>query len=74
MSDNLITAVVSIVLAIIGLASLSVVLSKNANTSGVLQSAAQGLSTDIGAAVAPIGGGGLGSLSMPTLSAGNGFQ
>lgn len=72
MSDQLVTAIVSIVLAIIGLAALSVVLSKNANTTGVLQSASAGLSTDIGAAVAPVSGSGLGSLTLPSLG-GNGL-
>jgi hypothetical protein len=73
MSNDLITAMVSVVTALIGLAALSVVLSKNANTSGVIQAGAGGLSTDIGAAVAPISGGGLGSLTMPTIGTGNGL-
>jgi len=73
MSDNLITAMVAVVTAIIGLAALSVVLSPNAQTSNVLKAASGGLSTDIGAAVAPVSGGGLGSISMPQLGAlGNG--
>ena len=74
MSDQLITALVSIVLAIIGLAALSVVLSKQANTSGVIQAASGGLSTDIGAAVAPVTSGGMGGMSLPSLpSIGNGL-
>lgn len=75
MSDNLVTAVVSIVLAIIGLASLSVLLSPNAQTSNVIKSASGGLATDIMAATGPVtGGGGLGGgLSYGGLSAlGNG--
>ena len=71
MSENLVTAMVSIVVAIIGLAALSVVLSPKASTSQVLGAASQGLSTDITAAVSPVSGGGLGAL--PSLSmAGNG--
>jgi hypothetical protein len=74
MSDNLTTGIVSIVIAIIGLASLSVILSKNANTAGVLQAASGGLSTDIQAATGPVTGGlgGLGSLAAPSLSNGLG--
>lgn len=71
MSDSLTTAIVSIVLAIISLASLSVILSKNANATGVIQAASGGLAQDIGAAVAPVSGG-LGSLTLPSLS-GNGI-
>lgn len=74
MSDNLTTGIVSIVIAIIGLASLSVILSKNANTGSVIQAATGGLGTDIQAATAPVSGGlgGLPSLgSAPSLS--NGF-
>ena len=67
MGKETIDSIVSIVTAIIGLAILSVILSKNANTAGVLQAASQGLSTDISAAVSPVSGGGLGSLSIPTM-------
>jgi hypothetical protein len=53
--------VVTIATAIVGVAILAVIVSKNANTSGVIQSAGNALSTDIGAAVSPVtGGGGLG--------------
>lgn len=56
MSDSLITAVVSIVLGIIGLAALATVFSPRANTSKVIGAASQGLGYDIGAAVAPVTG------------------
>jgi hypothetical protein len=70
MSDNLVTAIVSIVLAIIGLASLSVILSPNAQTSNVIKSASGGLATDIQAATGPVTGGGLGGgLSFGGLAA-----
>jgi hypothetical protein len=76
MGEHLTTALVSVVLAIISLAALATVLSKQANTSSVIQAASAGLSTDIGAATAPVTGasssGGLGSLpSLPSL--GNGL-
>ena len=71
MSENLVTALVSIVVAIIGLATLSVILSPKASTSAVIGAGSQGLATDITAAVSPVAGGGLGAL--PTLSmTGNG--
>lgn len=74
MSDNLVTAIVSIVLAIIGLASLATILSSNAQTSNVIKAASGGLATDIQAATGPVTGGmgGLGGLSAPSLS--NGIQ
>jgi hypothetical protein len=73
-SDQLITGMVTVVMAIISLAALSVLVSKNANTSGVIQAASGGLSTDIGAAVSPVTGGS-GGLSMPSLPSltGNGY-
>lgn len=74
MSDNLITAMVSVVVALIGLAALATVLSPQAQTSQVLGAGSQGLATDIKAAVSPVSGGGLGSLTaLPTLSTGNGI-
>lgn len=66
MSDQLITAIVSVVLGIIGLATLAVILSPQAQTSQVTKAASQGLATDIAAAVAPVTGGG-GGLSLPSL-------
>jgi hypothetical protein len=67
MSDKLLGGVVSIVTAIIGVAILSVILSKNANTVGVIGAAAGGLAKDLEAATAPItGGSSFSNLSMPT--------
>jgi hypothetical protein len=74
MSENLVTALVSIVVALIGLAALATVLSPKAATSQVIGAGSQGLATDITAAVSPVAGGGLGSLpslSMPSM--GNGL-
>jgi hypothetical protein len=58
MSDQLLTSVVTVVMAIIGVAILAVLVSKNANTSGVIGAASKGLSMDLGAALSPIAGGG----------------
>lgn len=48
--------VVSIVVAIIGLATLSVILSSSAKTSSVIQASTSGLSTLIQTAVSPVSG------------------
>lgn len=57
---------IAIVVAIIGLATLSVILSKQANTVGVIQAGSQGLSSLINAAVAPVSGfGGLSTGIQP---------
>ena len=61
MSEQLINSIVTIVVAIIGLATLAVVLSRGANTAGVISSASKGLATDIKAAVSPLSFGGLGA-------------
>ncbi len=63
MSDNLITALVSIVVAIIGLAALATVLSPKAQTAQVVQAGSAGLATDIAAATSPVSGG-LSSVSV----------
>lgn len=47
---------VTVVMAIIGLAMLSVILSRNSNTAGVIQAGASGLGNTIGAATASITG------------------
>lgn len=52
--------VVTIATAIVGVAILAVIVSKNANTAGVIQAGGQALSTDIGAAVSPVTGGSMG--------------
>lgn len=60
MGDNLVSGAVSIALAIVGIAIIAVLVSKQANTSGVITSAASGFASDISAAVSPITGGGFG--------------
>lgn len=70
MSDNLSTGIVSVALAIIGVATLAVIFSKNANTSGVINAGGTALAQDINAATGPITGGGgtsfgLGSFGLP---------
>jgi hypothetical protein len=63
MGDNLITAVVSILMAIVGVAIIAVLVSKNANTTGVIGAGAQGFSSALGTALSPVTGGGFGSFT-----------
>lgn len=70
MSDNLITGLISVLIALVGLASLSVILSPKARTSQVLQAGSQGFAADLNAATSPVTGASS-SLSMPNI--GNGF-
>jgi hypothetical protein len=51
---------VVVVMAIISVAVLAVIVSKNANTTGVISAVAQGFSQALGAATAPITGGSMG--------------
>ena len=67
MTDNLINAIIAVVASIISLATISVILSKQANTSGVISSASTGLGNLIKAATSPVTGG-VGSLgSLPSI-------
>lgn len=47
---------VTIVMAVIGLAIISVLVSKNANTAGVIQASASGLGNVMGVAQSPVTG------------------
>jgi hypothetical protein len=68
MASELFNSLVVIATGIIGLAIIAVLVSRNANTSGVIGAAAKGFSSTIAAAVSPVsGGGGLGvSIGSPT--------
>lgn len=61
MSDNLITGIVTIVLGIIGIATLAVIVAPQARTGQVIQSAGNALAQNIAAAVSPVTGGGMGA-------------
>jgi hypothetical protein len=50
------SAGLTIVMAIIGVATLSVILSRNANTTEVIKAASGGLSGFLNTAISPIGG------------------
>lgn len=68
MSDQLVTGLITVAIAIVSLAMLSVVLSNSANTAGVVQATTGGFATDLEAAVSPItGGSALSGLSSTSL-------
>lgn len=62
--NNAMSSVVTIAVAIVGLATLAVLVSRNANTSGVIGAAGNAFSRSIEAAVSPITGGGGFSLNQ----------
>ncbi len=55
------SSIVTIATAIVGIAILAVLVSNNAQTPAVIGAATQGFAADIGAAVSPVTGGGMGS-------------
>ena len=56
MSENMTTGIVSVALAIIGVATLAVILSTKSNTDKVITSGGNALANNILAAVSPITG------------------
>ena len=65
MGDQLLTSVVTVALAITGVAILAVLVSRNSNTSGVISAASQGYSGALSTALSPItGGSGAGSFNF----------
>lgn len=71
MSEAFLNSIVTVVLAIVGVATLAVLVSKQAATSQVIQAGSQGLSGLINAAVSPVTGGSGGGLSVPSFSGSN---
>lgn len=57
MGSQLINSLVTIAVAIIGVAIVAVLVSKNAQTGQVINSASQGFSTALGTALSPVTGG-----------------
>lgn len=72
--DKITEAGVTILMAIIGVAILAVIVSRQSNTSGVLQSFGQAFSGILGTAVSPVTGtgytGGIGGIGWPTSASG----
>lgn len=67
MTDHLITSVVSILTAIVGLAILAVLVSSKASTSNVISAAGTAFANDLSAAEAPVTGGSSSGISIPSL-------
>jgi hypothetical protein len=72
--DKLTESVVTIGTAIIGVAILSVLVSRQSNTAGVMTAAGKAFSGALGAATAPVtGGGGMGGYSSNYATMGQGI-
>lgn len=56
MGDKLITSVVTVATALIGVAIISVLVSKNANTTNVISSVSGAFNTGLGVAISPLNG------------------
>lgn len=56
MSNELISSVVTVLTAIIGVAIIAVLVSKNANTSGVISAGGSAFSQALGTAISPVTG------------------
>lgn len=65
MSDQLITSVVTVLTAIVGVAIIATLVSKNANTAGVLSAGGSAFSSALSTALSPVtgSGGGFGSFT-----------
>lgn len=69
--NNITESIVTIAVAIIGLATLAVIVSKQANTVGVIDAGGRAFTSSLATAISPVtmGGGGLGGI-LPSLSLG----
>lgn len=56
-ASELIQGTINVALAIVGIAIIAVLVSRQANTAGVITAASRGLGSAIGAAVSPVTGG-----------------
>lgn len=70
MDHNLTTALVTILTGIIGVATIAVIVSRNANTANVIQAGSAGFAQDLSVAISPVGSGG--GLISPSIT-GNSF-
>ena len=75
MSDQLLTSIVTVITAIIGVAILAVIVSQRAQTSNVISSASSGFAKDLQVALSPISGtsGIGGALNFGGVGIGNGL-
>ena len=56
MLDHLTDSIVTVLMAIVGLAIIAVLVSRNANTTGVIQASASGFGNSLAVAEAPVTG------------------
>ena len=62
--NELVSSITTVLLAIVGVAIIAVLVSKNANTTGVISAGASGFSQSLGTALSPVtGGGGMSSFA-----------
>lgn len=71
MSDNTLTSIVSILVAVLGVATVAVIVSNSANTSNVITAGGNAFTNILKAAVSPVSGSGLGGVSLPSISPGS---
>lgn len=64
MGENLISSTVTVLTAIVGLAIIAVLVSRNANTAGIIGVGGSAFSGALAAAEAPVTGGGFGGSSF----------
>jgi len=64
MTDSLLSSIVTVTLAIIAVAFIAVLVSKNANTANVISAGSQGLSSGLMSALSPVTGAGVGQFSL----------
>lgn len=57
--------IVTVALAIVGVASLAVIVSRNANTTGVIQASGNAFSSALGVAISPVTGSGSSLTAFP---------
>jgi len=69
MSDHLVTAVVTVLMAIIGVAILAVLVSRNSNTANVISSGSRAFSGSLGTALSPVTGA-IGFTGLPPITIG----
>lgn len=70
MSEQLLSSVTTVLLAIVGVAIIAVLVSRNANTTGVISAGGKAFSQDLGTALSPVTGGGNSFGSFSDLGAG----
>ena len=68
MGEQLVSSITAICTAIVGVAIISVLVSKNADTAGVISAGGNAFSHMLGVAVSPVTGGSIGSLGVNSLN------